>query len=353
MYNYLKNRLLSFLLPVQVLLVVWASKHPHWIEKNYSQGIYPIISRFMRRILGWIPISVGDIFYLLLILFILRWLWKVYQTRMSPFKDYLYGIGAFISVFFFAFHFLWGLNYYRLPLAKQLGIPSLEYSEELLIQTTEKHIKNLNEIHFGITKNDSIPVEIPYTKRNIYRMSYQLYKNGRQDPIDLNFKTKSIKNSLISVPLTYMGFSGYLNPFSGESQVNRKAPKTSFPVTACHEMAHQLGYASEDEANFIGYLQCKQSTDPYFQYSAELMAVNYLLKAVKQNDETAFQTLIDSLNYGVRLNNERNHDFWDSYHTPLEPIFKKIYDRYLKANSQKKGIRSYHDMVGYLVKFEK
>lgn len=353
MYNYIKNRLLTFILPVQIILVFWASKNPIWIEKYYSQGFYPIISRFMRKLLGWIPFSVGDVFYLLLILFIVRWLWKVYQTRMSPFKDFIYGIGAFFSVIFFAFHILWGLNYYRQPLAEQLGITSLEYNQKELLQTAEKHITVLNEIHLNITQNDSLAVEIPYTKRKIYKRSADIYRNATHNKIDLNFKTRSIKNSLLSTPLTYMGFSGYLNPFTGESQVNRKIPKTTFPVTVCHEMAHQLGYAPEDEANLIGYLQCVQSDDLYFQYSAELMAVNYLLSAVKKSDTEAFQTLKEQLHYGVLLNNERNRDFWDSYQTPMEPFFKKLYDRYLKANRQKEGILSYHDMVGYLINYEK
>jgi hypothetical protein len=49
-----------------------------------------------------------------------------------------------------------------------------------------------------------------------------------------------------------MGFGGYLNPFT-EAQVNYLGPMYSFPMTA-HEMAHQMGYASESECNFIGFL---------------------------------------------------------------------------------------------------
>jgi len=37
-------------------------------------------------------------------------------------------------------------------------------------------------------------------------------------------------------------------PFTGEANVNISMPHTSIPFTACHEMAHQIGFAREDEA---------------------------------------------------------------------------------------------------------
>jgi hypothetical protein len=35
----------------------------------------------------------------------------------------------------------------------------------------------------------------------------------------------------------YMGFSGYLNPFTNEAQVNYLGPMYTFPATTCREMA--------------------------------------------------------------------------------------------------------------------
>lgn len=347
--NYITNKILSTFLLLQLLFVGFISRRPEWIEKYYSNGIYPIISTFFRRLLGWIPISIGDILYLLLILIILRWIWLLIQTHMSPLIEHLYRLGAFISVIFFAFHLLWGFNYYRVPLQQNLGITSLEYTQEELIATTQQHIDKLNEIHHVLVINDSLAVEIPYKRREIYRMSSTTYKHLLIDSIDFSFKRKSIKNSLLSTPLSYMGFSGYLNPFTGESQVNKKIPKTIFPLTTCHEMAHQLGYASEGETNYIGYLACADNVDMYFRFSGELTAVQHLLYSLAQIDKEMYKTYFGKLNIGMQKNIQKNHDFWDSYQTPLEPFFKRFYDAYLKANRQEEGIQSYNEMVGYLV----
>lgn len=349
MRNYITNKILSIFLIIQLLFVGFISGKTDWIEKNYSNGIYPVISSFFRKLLGWIPFSIGDLLYFLLVLVFIRWIWLLIKTHISPFRQHLYAFLGFMSIIFFAFHLFWGFNYYRTPLQEKLGIVSLEYSKEELIEATQLHIDKINDIHTVLVQNDSLAVEIPYKRREMYRMSSMTYKHLLIDSIDFSFKIKSIKNSLISMPLTYMGFSGYLNPFTGESQVNKKIPKTIFPVTSCHEMAHQLGYASEGETNYIGYLACADNVDMYFRFSGELSAVQHLLYGLAQIDKEIYKTYFNQLNIGVQKNIQKNHDFWDSYHTPLEPYFKRFYDAYLKANRQQEGIHSYNEMVGYLV----
>ena len=349
MKNYIFNKILSTFLIIQVLFVNYISRHPDLVEKYYSNGIYKVISGFFRRLLGRVPISIGDIFYLILLLLIIRWIWLVIKTRFSPFRKHLYTAGAFISVLLFAFNMLWGFNYYREPLSKRLGYSNTEYSLKDLKATTDLRIMNLNTIHTSLTKNDSAVVEIPYKKRAIYKMARNEYQQLYPDSLDLHFKVKSIKHSLFSVPISYMGFSGYLNPFSGEAQVNRKIPLSSYPITTTHEMAHQLGYASENEANYIGYLACIHSENMYFQYSAELMAVKYLLNEIGKNDPEYYKQSYKILHFGIQKDMQSSHDFWDSFHTPIAPASKKIYDTYLKVNNQKEGIESYSSFIGYLV----
>lgn len=351
MNNYITNKILSIFLIVQIVFISFISRNSQWVEKYYSNGVYPFISRTLRKFFGWIPLSLGDILYLLLFLVLLKWLWYVIQTRFSPIRVHLFKIGAFFSIVFFIFHLFWGINYYRQPLYQQLNIDSLSYTQEELVATTLFHIDKLNKIHSILVDNDSVSIEIPYKRLDMYRMASKHYDSLYIDSIDLHFKTKSVKSSLLSKTLSYMGFSGYLNPFTGESQVNRKIPKSNFPATICHEMAHQLGYASEDEANYIGYLACITNSDSYFQYSGELLAVQHLLYTLAQNDKKQYKELFNKLHIGIQRNIQQNRDFWDTYHNPLEPYFKKFYDLFLKANSQKEGIDSYNGMVGYLVRY--
>jgi hypothetical protein len=49
-----------------------------------------------------------------------------------------------------------------------------------------------------------------------------------------------------------MGFGGYLNRLPMKHRLIIWS-NGSFPMTTNHEMAHQMGYASESECNFIGF----------------------------------------------------------------------------------------------------
>src|SRR5882757_7058348 len=36
---------------------------PEAVEKYYSTGLYPVLSRIQRTLFGWIPFSIGDLLY--------------------------------------------------------------------------------------------------------------------------------------------------------------------------------------------------------------------------------------------------------------------------------------------------
>lgn len=83
-------------------------------------------------------------------------------------------------------------------------------------------------------------------------------------------------------PLFYSDFmcqqymQGYYFPFSMEANYNDVMNMILKPGTMCHELAHLRGFIFEDEANFISYLACIRSDDPFFQYSGYLSVLNYL-----------------------------------------------------------------------------
>ena len=103
-----------------------------------------------------------------------------------------------------------------------------------------------------------------------------------------------------------MGFTGYINPFTLEANINYNIPKISIPVTICHEIAHQIGYAFEDEANYIAIKALSNSNDNFLRYSGNLMAVQYLLSEIRKNDIDKHDGYIKKLNTGVIKNIQDN-----------------------------------------------
>ena len=211
--------ILAILLPVQIILIKLLAGNEWLIESWYSRGIYPYISRMMRWSLGILSFSFGDLLYTILIIFIIRWLLKRIKTRFKKPKEWMAKMFATLSIVYFCFHLFWGFNYYRLPLHQSLDIDD-EYSKEELVLLTEKLIKESNKIHLEIVQNDTIKVDIPYSKAEIFDVTVQGYDHIKKDFPELTYTGRSLKRSLFSWPLTYMGFNGYLNPLTAEAQVN-------------------------------------------------------------------------------------------------------------------------------------
>ncbi len=345
-----KKAIIALSIIPQYVMIKWLSHYPEFIETYYSNGIYPYISKIFRFMLGWLPFSFGDLLYAFAIIYIIRWLIKNFKRIKTDTKNWFIDVFSAVSIIYFAFHLFWGINYYRLPLYKSLGLKS-DYTTEQLVEVTKKLIVISNKIHSEINKNDTLPVVIPYSKSEILNMVPSGYNNLEKHYPHLEYHPKSIKKSLFSLPLTYMGFSGYLNPLTNESQVDALIPVYIFPTTASHEIGHQLGYAAENEANFIGFLAAINHDDIYIKYSGYTFALRFCLNEIYRRDETLFDSISESVNKGILKNFKEMRTFWEAYENPAEPLFKITYSSYLKANKQDKGMESYSYVVALMVNY--
>lgn len=343
---------LSLFLLAQILFLQIIPYFPEYVEQFYSNGIYLIISIFSRVVFGKIPFSLGDFIYFITILSVLVWLWKKRKSWMTEWKNNILVIVGFISVFYFSFHLLWAMNYYREPLFEKMDIKK-EYSEIDLLVFTKKLIAKTNAIQGQITKNDSLKVVFPYSQEQVFNMNLNGYKNLSTKYPYLRFTNLSTKKSLFSLPLTFMGFGGYLNPFTNEAQVNDLGPMYSFPMTTNHEMAHQMGYASESECNFIGFLASVKNDNLYFQYSGYSTALRYCLANWQIRDKKIFKQLLKTVHPGILKNYKESDHFWKQYETPIETGFHAFYDSFLKLNQQKDGMDSYSKFVNLMVNYYK
>ncbi len=343
---------MSMLLVVQIIIVNLLSFFPDFVEKYYSNGIFPKISGFLRIVFGRMGFSVGDIIYGILIILIIRWLWKRRKTWRREYKYNLLSIFSAFSVFYFLFYFFWAVNYHRVPLNEKMNIEK-EYSHDELVAFTKRLIQKANEVHLQITHNDSAKVVSPYTTEEIYQKSINGYDNLAKQYPYFTFNNESIKSSLISSPLSYMGFGGYLNPFTNEAQVNSKLPLYNLPTTACHEMSHQIGYASESEANYIGYMASVYNDDLFFKYSGYTFALKYCMRNIHKIDEEKAKSLLPLINKGILLNFKESEHFSEEYESFIEDVFKVFYDNFLKLNHQEDGLKTYSKFVGLLVNYYK
>jgi len=343
-----------------VLVIIAVSVHlysadPARVEEQYSMGIYPSIARFLRYLLGWLPFSFGDVLYASVILWLI---WKLARGLRALFKRQvtLKRLGAvclkainILLVIYIFFNILWGINYNRKGIAEQLDLKMEKYSLD--------DLKNMNGLlveKVNISKRSLISQNKTYPGyRQLFSKVNQAYKNAEVVYPFLQYHPVSLKPSLWSWLGNYMGFTGYYNPFTAEAQVNTLVPKFLQPFTSCHEVAHQLGYAKEMEANFVGYLAAAISGDTLLHYSVYLDLFMYSNRNLFKTDSSAARGFGKQLLPEVLEDLKEWRAFSKKHRNPIEPVFRWIYGVYLERNQQPEGVLSYDEVTGFLIAYYK
>ena len=326
-----------------------------WVEQYYSNGIYPIISTILRALLGWLPFSFGDILYGAAVVWLLIKGVKLLQFALNKqlfqldFKSILRRGLIWILLIYISFNVLWGINYNRKGISAQLGLATGKYSVTDLKDLTAALLQKVNESNTLLLQTKPAGMK-PY---QIFDRSKQAYREAVNQYPFLNYHRSSIKSSLWGWLGNYVGFLGYYNPFTGEGQVNTSVPGFIQPFTNCHEIAHQLGYAKESEANFVGYLAATNSKDPDFQYSAYLELFIYANGNLFYTDSSAANAFGKQLLPAVKLDLKNLRQFYKRHRNPIEPVVRWVYGAYLQNNQQPSGILSYEEVTGFMIAYQK
>ena len=210
-------------------------------------------------------------------------------------------------------------------------------------------LNKVNETKFSLINSGE---KYPSTDELIQRAE-KSYAIAQKKFKFLEYTHVSVKSSFYGTLGDYLGFTGYYNPFTGEAQINTTVPKMLQPYIATHEIAHQLGYAKENEANFVGYLAAVNSPDTLFHYSTYLDLFLYTNREVYYLDSIASRKAMDELTLPVRKDLQQLKQFDLDHQSIFEPFIDWMYGNYLKMNNQPKGLHSYNAVVGMLIAYYK
>ena len=336
------------------ILVKCLADYNRSIEQWYSTGIYPCIARLLRFAFGWLPFSLGDVFYILLVVAILvklsRFFKDLFRRRLTGrlFLVKMVKLSTFLLVSYIVFYMFWGLNYYRKGIAFQLRIQKQPYSTQELLGLTEALAKKASNY-----RKELSPGQFVMSHKDLFLKARAAYDSTFKTYPFLQYQNQSTKSSLFGAVGNYLGYTGYYNPFSGEAQINTATPPIVLPAVTCHEMAHQLGYATEDEANFVGYLAASHSGDKVFLYSTYLDLYQYAASELYLRDSTQYLKARISLDTLVRKDIRDIRLFYLPYRTRVRKVVNAIYGEYLKYNNQPQGIDTYSDVVSLLMAYRK
>ena len=353
--KYRNYWVLILILFVIAILIRLFSMNSFRVEAYYSTGIYPLISLVLRHLFGWLPFSFGDVLYCAVILWMIAWIYRGVRLVRKPKQlpgRIVRRIVRTTVVFLFiyiVFNLLWGINYNRRGITSQLGLKIEQYTVVELKDLNELLVEKTNTANALLMKQ--LPVAM--SRKELFHRSQEAYIELNKKYAFFKYQPASLKRSMWGWLGNYLGFLGYYNPFTGEGQVNTSVPKFLQPYTCCHEIAHQLGYAKENEANFVGYLAASSSKDEFFQYSVYLDLFLYANRNLYQSDSSAARSFTNKLLPPIKEDLKQWREFNNRHKNPVEPLIRWGYGKYLESNEQPSGLLSYDEVTGFLIAYQK
>ena len=312
----------------------------------YIQKIFLPLQRGRSFLLDSIPISIGDILYLLLALLLLLLLIRLiyfaftYKKNKPDFWVSLLRFVTFPLVIYALFLILWGGNYSRAPLTKSWNIWYSNWDTGRLVRLNKFLIQKMNE-----TEKDVIVYPDLKTLNNQTNIYYH-------QQFGFTLPHLKVKPTSLGYLLNYIGIHGYYNPLSGESQFNRFIPQFMHPFVITHEMAHQAGIAREDDANLLAYIIGVRSPVAAYRYSAYFNLFLYAYSDLQARDKDLAATLLLSLNQKSRRDMQTLTVMYKKYKSAFRGFSNSIYDEYLRLHGQSKGLEAYNFVTHWVYYWE-
>lgn len=274
----------------------------------YTDHIFWIWTESYGRITGIFPVSVGEILLILAIAYVLIWLLSlillIFLHKKSGYRKYIRQYSKSVLVF--------GLFV--------LLVMILNCS--MLYGCSKLNIKGHRNVEYSASDVQKL---WNYVASQCNRLSLEMERDDQGNPIYQGDQTEAVRQAMQELSSDYPRFRGWFPrpkpihfsyimyqanctgvyfPFSMEANYNTYLSDLSYCATTAHELSHLKGYIYEDEADFMAYLACIGSEDPYLQYSGYLSILGYLQSDYLDTEPDRSQEVVlldqvyaDSANY--------------------------------------------------------
>ena len=318
------------------------------IEMVYSRGIFQVIRLVIDNTVGLLPFPTVYLLVAGLLFLLVRSIRNGIKSK-ATFKQRLgrfaWSSLRFLSIVIFLFLFMWGFNYGRVPIEKQLSFDAqaLEF-EELKTEfdlTTQELIQARTEIP---TATDSVLSQdlFPVGAEGLVRADLEKWLARYDFPVGGHVRGRLLRPKGVLLSISTAGV--YL-PWVGEGHIDAGMYEIQLPFVMAHEMSHGYGFTDEGTCNFIAYQAMRESDNPFFRYSAVLGYWVYLANAVARYDFDAYKEFYKTLPLGIRNDRRVIRAYSDSY-PDIMPYFRDaFYNQYLKTQGIEEGMKNYSRVV--------
>lgn len=350
----------ALLLPFGFLIPTLAKGHTDWIETVYAARIYPVIRDGIASITSLTGAGVSIAEWLLyavlcgaavtLLALLIALLIRRICIRRAVCA--LLALAATAGLLMNLFYVTWGLNYFRSPLAERLELTVEPRGTEELILLCDRLSSDAQALREEQLEDaDGVFTVASGTLYAHFAGIGDAYQNLGAAVPALHGTVYTAKSVFYSEGLSWLGIAGVYIGLTAEANVNTDQPPLLLLQGAAHENAHQLGIASENEAEFVAYLAGLYSNDAALRYSCVMNALIHCGNALAKADRNAYGELLSGYSDAMRRDFDDYAAYWDAFEGEIGETADQWNDSYLKHNEQESGVKSYGEVVDLLLSY--
>jgi hypothetical protein len=353
------------------------------VENIYSRGLFVGLRWLWDRTLGLSPVP---LLYIFLAAVVLRGVWLLIRRKRSrglgpewrrpsqltpeEYRSDIYVsakrpsvparigrgllvVASWAGMLVFFFYALWGFNYSRVGLEKQLHLEVQPVDLAAVRSEAEEAVRELAAARAsipGVTKAVLGDGALPRNLEDRVRVSLAKVLVASGFPVPGRPRARPLRPGGLMMRFSSTGF--YF-PYSGESYTAANLTAAEKPFVTAHELAHAYGITDEGAANFLGFLACASSDDPFIRYSGLLSYWEYVFPELARLSREDAQSLSSHLPEGVRADLRAAYENWQRYQGPVRAAAEAVYERYLRTQGVKEGLKSYDRFVSLVVAWKR
>lgn len=321
--------------------------------KKWNALVFSFYPKFSRTALGYLagvssvlPIAIWEVLVCILAITLIVTL--IICLAKHRFLRWLTGVLLTVSIGCFFFITVWGLNYFAPPMQERLGLQVRQYTVSELREATEYYLAQANEAALAVPR-DANGVTVAADFSELSEAAGAAYRTLAQSMPCFDGSDVGVKKLLSSKLFGATGTTGIFIAFTGESCVSTTTFSASVPFTMCHEVAHRMAFARENEANFAAFLACTENTRADFRYSGYYSAFIYCYNALHRADPDTAAEVWAQVSEPLKTDFAASRAHYDELENEAVcAVSEKVYDTYLKAFSVESGSQSYGEVVDLL-----
>ena len=320
----------------------------------FNRHIASVFRAIAAHITSVLPFSLAETVILCAIpVAILFFVWCiVVAAKRDTLTRQIFNLLAVIVLLGSSFVLTFGIAYDTTPLEDKMELEVTNPSAEDLYRAAADTLIELNRLERSITRGENGAAPMPYSFDDMVEKLNDAYDTLYGQYAFLSPLRTKVKRIALSKPMTYTHISGVYTFWSGEANVNINYPDYIIVYTTAHEMAHQRGVVSEDEANFIAFVVCTSSDDPFLRYAGYLEVYQNVASSLASASPELYGELAKAVPKEISGEFKAYGEFFEKYSDNIAAdVAGSVNNAYIENHNQPAGIKSYGMVVDLVVSY--